>query len=799
MRSVVFIGNCQIQSIYHLYLRFASQCADERLHYIKSYESIEAADRVAIEQADVIIEQVQDFQPKADVAGIATQATKIGVPVVHCGFLWPFAGQPHPRNPSLPYLEGGPYGSESSDGFLNRLIKKGTDAEGAVKTYLELDINKTVNLDRLLEVVIEKQQMRDDLTGFNIAKVISRFYKTEPVFLTPYHPNLRIAMELASQTLRRLEVAENDIEQMRTATQVTPFPKEELPIHPAVARHFELTWATEERRYRFLNEGRFTFREFATRYMTCDWNEALEEGLNHARHNDFHKARATLVEALKKSPRSAAGWGALSSVHSQLNEHAQAMTAIREAIALDPDSAHHHLHHALFLDRAGDEVSAEREYRIATALEPFDAHFPGMMANFLSSKGRNREARAVAEWGIVCAPRAANLYSIVGHAAHQLGDENAAVDAYRRASDLSTNSAEPLIALADIYRRSGKADEAVLSLRKALERDPASNRARGQLAVVLEQTGAKDEAVKLWDQLLAHSPADRHGHAQLIHLLLQAGKIEESIQAGRRALANFPADPEFSLEIAAGLERLGQVSDALEVIKDSREVHDTNTKLSIRYADLLLQKGDLPQAEDAYRQVLILMPNSAHALGQLGHVFDLQRRHDEAIAAREAACALEPMNGHRRAQLGHVLLSAGRLVEAEDAIRAAIRQEPNIAAFHGDLGHVLERAGRTTEAIDAVNRAVELEPRNARAHAQLGHLCVVAHLWERAEAEYKLAIALAPRDVHWRVQLIRVLVAQQRMDDAHAAADAALHMDPTNSFLLGHSTGYAAEQAVGGI
>jgi tetratricopeptide (TPR) repeat protein len=798
VRSVVFIGNCQIQSIYHLYQRFATQSAGERLLYIKSYESIEAADRLAIEQADVIIEQVQDFQPKADVAGIPTQGKKIGVPVVHCGFLWPFAGQPHPSNPSLPYLEGGPYGSESSDGFLNRLIKKGTDVESAVQTYLDLDINKTVNLDRLLEMVLEKQQMRDDLTGFNIANIISRFFKTEPVFLTPYHPNLRIAMELVSQTLKRLDVTANDIEQMRIATQVTPFPKEELPVHPAVARHFGLTWATEDRRYRFLNEGRFTFWEFATRYMTCDWNPALAEGLNFARERNLEQARVTLTEALEKSPGSAVGWGSLSSVYWQMNEPSQAMTAILKALELDPDSPNHHLHKAILLNRDGEEMSAEREYRIAAALEPFDSHYPGMLANFLSSKGRYREARAVSEWGIVCAPRAANLQSILGYVARQLGDTDAAEGAYRRAMELAPNSVDPLLALADLYRTINRAPAALPLLRKALRIEPSSDRVCAELAQLLEQMGEKTEAAHLWAEVTARSPTSKHHHAQLIHLLMQGGKTKEAVQATMQALNSFPSDPEFTGELAAALDRLGKIDEAIVELSNALNVHPLNTRLLTRYADLLMRKGELVKAETAYRQVISLAPNSAHCLGQLGHIFSQQKRHDEAVAARSEACAIEPKNAHRRVQLGHVLLSAGRLAEAEEAIRVAIESEPNFAAFHLDLGHVLDRAARPKEAIDAVLRALDLDSNNARGYAFLGHLFLNSQRLDDAEVAYRRAIKLAPSELQWQIQLVRVLVSQGRMSEAREVADVALLHDPGNTFLRSHSSKETSGRAVAG-
>ena len=282
MQRVIMIGNCQIQSLYGLYLRFAETSAGQNITYIRSYEDISADARLAIQQADIVIEQVQDFKPTADIAGISTNAKRIPVPLVNAGFLWPFAGQPHPNNPTRSFCEGGPYGAESSDSYLNRMIKKGVEPEPAVEQYAELDINAMMNLDRLYEMVIDKQRQRDEATGFKIADVIAAHFRDEAVFRTPYHPNLRVAMSLATQLFERMDVHKADIDRMRRSIRMTPFPKEELPFHPSVCRHFGLRFVSDDHRYRFMNEGYFTFKEFALRYMNApgmsrlkkDWRSA---------------------------------------------------------------------------------------------------------------------------------------------------------------------------------------------------------------------------------------------------------------------------------------------------------------------------------------------------------------------------------------------------------------------------------------------------------------------------------------------------------------------------------------------
>jgi tetratricopeptide (TPR) repeat protein len=330
------------------------------------------------------------------------------------------------------------------------MIKTGVDPETAVERYMQLDINATVNLDRLYEIGLDKQRRRDELTGFKIADIVAEHFRDEAVFRTPYHPNARIAVVLASQFFERLSVSSSDIETMRRAIRITPFPKDELPIHPAVVRHFGLRFVPEERRWRFLNEGTFTIREFYRRYMGCVWNEPLAEGLESARTGELAAARESLETGLAVSPQAAAGYGTLALVFSRLGRREDAIAAARRAIALDPDHAPHRSMLGGLLRTAGEFEAAERELRAAAELDPFDAHFPGHLANFLRERDRLAEALDIVRPGLVGSPYAVNLHVELGHVLVRMGDKAAAEQAFRRAHALDPTNIAPVFGLAEI-------------------------------------------------------------------------------------------------------------------------------------------------------------------------------------------------------------------------------------------------------------------------------------------------------------------------------------------------------------
>src|SRR5262249_61731382 len=108
---------------------------------------------------------------------------------------------------------------------------------------------------------VEKQRRRDEVSGFRIPDLIAEHFRDEAVFRPPYHPNARISVALASQCFELIGVARGDIETMRRAIHITPFPKDELPIHPSVVGHFGLKFVAEDRLWQFMHEGAFTTRE----------------------------------------------------------------------------------------------------------------------------------------------------------------------------------------------------------------------------------------------------------------------------------------------------------------------------------------------------------------------------------------------------------------------------------------------------------------------------------------------------------------------------------------------------------
>ena len=335
LRSTVFVGNCQMLMLANLYRLLCPEAKRERVAYVASYQEANAGERNLIGDADVLVQQVLDFAPA--IGELPTRAKVQLVPHVTGAFLWPYSGQAHPNNRPEPTLDqSGPYSPELGDSFLNRRIIEGVDADSAVNEYLETDVSKVKRADRLLEIFLDKQRKRDLTCGFEFTDFIDTNFRTTSLFRSPNHLNGDLTVKFVTDVLHRLGVERADIDRVLATGQDRLFPRTETPIHAKIAAHFGLTYAPPGRRYRFFDEGGFTFAEYAARYMCYTWNSELAEGLHLIRMRQFEEGAAKLEAAIPTAPRSAYGRMVLADVLEKLTRLDDAAKYAAEAVQIDP-------------------------------------------------------------------------------------------------------------------------------------------------------------------------------------------------------------------------------------------------------------------------------------------------------------------------------------------------------------------------------------------------------------------------------------------------------------------------------
>lgn len=131
------------------------------------------------------------------------------------------------------------------------------------------------------------------------------------------------------------------------------------------------------------------------------------------------------------------------------------------------------------------------------------------------------------------------------------------------------------------------------------------------------------------------------------------------------------------------------------------------------------QLGDYPVAIESLRRAIELSPN-ADAWNNLGMAYHGSGSIGEAEDAWRQALLLDPEHSDSLDNLGTILKKAGRFQEALELCEAAVANNPHHGPSHHNLAHVLQRMGRTSDAIVHYRKAVELDPNESNSRKLLG-------------------------------------------------------------------------------
>ncbi|MSS71616.1 MAG: tetratricopeptide repeat protein [Candidatus Latescibacteria bacterium] len=155
------------------------------------------------------------------------------------------------------------------------------------------------------------------------------------------------------------------------------------------------------------------------------------------------------------------------------------------------------------------------------------------------------------------------------------------------------------------------------------------------------------------------------------------------------------------------------------------EACPNSVKAQSLLGDVLAERGSLDGAVARYREAIRLaspiLPDVANVYNNLGNVYQLQGRLDEALDAYRRAVTLQPDYAAALKSSGVVSLKKGDAPGAAIWFEKVVALRPEDAEAHYNLGFASRSAGRMEEAIRHYERAVALRPDYAEAYYNLGN------------------------------------------------------------------------------
>ncbi len=391
-----------------------------------------------------------------------------------------------------------------------------------------------------------------------------------------------------------------------------------------------------------------------------------------------------------------------------------------------------------------------------------------------------------------------------------MGDEDGAVEAYRKACALAPTNAQYQNNLGAALQRTGKVAEARQALATAVSLEPGGTTYLANLATTSREDGDLDAAITTYQEAIRHAPDNARFHEQLGWTLYQRSNPDTAISQFMAVSAMEPTDDQVRQALATFAlhffrnERLNRV-DAMDP-----RVYDATPRLVVSpdpqaaLRDDLIRAWNVIEDRPLYGQARIELQHmlldfdslSPAVMGLTSDYIALLQANNPAATAsvplslpasvlrqvtpgRDFDDSIKTLSPKvRRTVLGvaAMLQRADDSAEAISELRWAMRLNPD-AETANNLGKALFDAGDIHGALGMYDTSIAMAGDIAEVHFNRGVALGRLGDMNGAMAEWERALALNMRDVRLYTFLGIGYLQQAEFDYANAMLFRALEVD----------------------
>ena len=484
----------------------------------------------------------------------------------------------------------------------------------------------------------------------------------------------------------------------------------------------------------------------------------------------------------------------LSGLRARAGSRSEALEAIEQALAADPNQAPDWLSYAQLLNEEGETGKAHQAVERCLELDRQSGEAWGLLAQLLAPHGnRSKEALKAATHAVA----------------------------------LDAGGTDLVFLKSDLQFTEGKISDAEQTLEKALLKDPANAELRARMASRKLIAGEHEVAQKLLDETpFGIDHALLHVVEGRLHLVLCDRARDGTGQTDATLLANAVSAFEGALKLNRelgvawlGLARTKRLLKDLEgatedINRAMRLLPDSDPSASIEAALLAVEMGDLPAASkhidaaDVHGNaatVAYVRGNIAVGEGRfqdaLDHFNTTLQTEPNHIRARLNRCSTflvlnEPTKALKDSQIlidlaPHLMLAflrrseslrhLGEWAQALNDLKFVLETSPHHHQALTSLAECYVKLERPERAETPLNEAIRLQPNYARAWYQRGMMYLHIGRNEIALDDFQAAVRCDGRHLDSRLKIAAIHHQAERFEDAETAWLAVLAQEPNHT------------------
>ena len=271
---------------------------------------------------------------------------------------------------------------------------------------------------------------------------------------------------------------------------------------------------------------------------------------------------------------------------------------------------------------------------------------------------------------------------------------------------------EVRLASGNAYLATGRTNEAIVELTRALELAPNSDDAHRRLAGAYLRAGRTDEAIAMLQKATAVNPYYWLNHNALGATWFQLGEYAKAAEAFQKVIQIEPDNVNGVNDLGAAYLQTGRYAEAAGAFEKALALAptaETYTNLGIAYA----WQRRFDEALPAYQKAVELSPNVdgwlsnlADGYRWLGQAEKARETYDQAIALAFTALQVNPSDPLTRSFLGTYYAKKGETAQGLKFTREAEAAAPDNVTILYNVAVTHALAGQDDQAIASLRRAL---------------------------------------------------------------------------------------------
>ena len=304
----------------------------------------------------------------------------------------------------------------------------------------------------------------------------------------------------------------------------------------------------------------------------------------------------------------------------------------------------------------------------------------------------------------------------------------------------------------------GNLQKAETELKTVLAENPNEYHALNLLGIVRAQQHRETEAERLFEQAILQKSDFVSAHVDLGLLFLQTNRQDNAVPEFKEALRLDPGRSDALLSLvniwraqARNAMHAGDLEKALAVLIQAHKTAPQDTDIDFEFGMVALRMSLLPDAVQAFQQVLAVRKNDPTAIYGLGRAQIGLREYQDARESFEHYTQLHPKDASGHYALGFALQALQQNVDARRQFEESVELQPAQTESYFQLGSIDLEEKIWESAASRFGKVLQRDPKHGGALTGMGRMEFQRKEYEKAVDFLQRAIASDPssREAHY--------------------------------------------------